>query len=291
MKQENKKCPICGAPASVLFNDFNGYIEGKTFDLYECSVCMASFVDPLISEAKLYNYIYNLGDKAPGYERYLRYAQLVTEFKNPLNILANAESVYWGVKNALEKYFKNKDISILEIGTGLGYLTYSLNKAGYSTKGLDISEEAVARANKRYGNYYTAGDLFEIVKKNIDKYDCVIMTELIEHVEDPKAFIGAAFSLLKEGGKLILTTPNKSTAPQGTVWQSDIPPIHLWWLAEDSIMYIAKSFNKKCEFIDFTAYTSMFYEDKAVVPMEFLQANLPRMDTEGNLFPKHVKIV
>lgn len=275
------KCPLCHNSANLKYEGLNGYIEGGKFDVYECTTCNATFVDPLVSDKKLYNYIYNLGDKAPGYERYLRYAQLVLDSENPLKLLADAENVYFGVKEAVEKNFPNKNISILEIGTGLGYLTYSLNKAGYKTVGLDISEEAVSRANKRYGNYYTSGDLFKVSKEI--KYDCVIMTELIEHVENPKDFIGAALSLVKEGGKLILTTPNKSIAPKDTIWQSDVPPVHLWWLAEESVACIAKSFNKNCEFIDFTPYTSKFYEDKAVVPIEKIQASLPRMDKNGKL--------
>lgn len=221
-----------------------------------------------------------------GYERYCRYAKLVKRFNKPLSMLASAESVYWSVSESLKKYFPEKNSSILEIGSGLGYLTYSLNKEGYNTTGLDISAQAVKEAIERYGDYYQAGDLFVLAKDSKKKYDCVIMTELIEHVETPKAFLEAALSLLNEGGKLIVTTPNKNIAPKGTIWQSDVPPVHLWWLAEESVSKLVAALGRKCEFVDFTPYTAKFYEDKAPVPIEDINNSLPKMDENNNLLPR-----
>jgi 2-polyprenyl-3-methyl-5-hydroxy-6-metoxy-1,4-benzoquinol methylase len=90
-----------------------------------------------------------------------------------------------------------------------------------------LSEEAVKKSKNKYGDFYRYGDLFKLAEIGKEKYDCVIMTEIIEHVENPKDFIMAAISLLKENGKLILTTPNKNTSPSGVIWQSDVPPVHL----------------------------------------------------------------
>lgn len=278
MNEQMQKCSLCGSQATIVFRGLKGYMEGQLFDIYECQKCEASFVSPLVSDKKLYDSIYSYGEKMPGYERYFRYSKIVKKFRNPLLMLSNAENVYWSVKEALGKYFQNKNVSILEIGSGLGYLTYSLNKAGYKTKGLDISREAVAEAKKKYGDYYEAGDLFDFQLSRRSSYDCVIMTEIIEHVENPKKFIEAAASLLKPKGRLILTTPNKSFAPKGTVWQSDVPPVHLWWLSEKSIADLAESLSKKCEFIDFTNYTKRFYENNEIVSIEQINSSLPRMD-------------
>ncbi|MCW3109392.1 MAG: hypothetical protein JWQ09_3898 [Segetibacter sp.] len=277
------QCVLCNGVANRTFEGLKGYSEGMLFDVYECGSCLATFVDPLKVDSQLYNDIYRQVEKMPGYERYYRYSKLVKQFNNPLKMLADSESVYWAVQETLRKQFPTKNISVLEIASGLGYLTYSLNKAGYKATGLDISKEAVQAANTRYGDYYEAGDLFVVAKNSTKKYDCVIMTELIEHVESPKAFVEAALSLLKEGGRLILSTPNKNIAPRGTVWQSDVPPVHLWWLAEESVSKLASTLGRKCEFVDFTEYTKKFYEDKAVVPIERINAFLPRMDKENNL--------
>jgi SAM-dependent methyltransferase len=262
-------------------------MEGSAYDLYECRVCEASFCDPLKSDSTVYEYIYAKPEIIPGYERYVRYSKLVKEVGNPLRALSQAENTYWSISEALKKYFPAKEhLSIAEIGSGLGYLTYSMNKSGYKTKGFDISVEAIAKAKEKYGNYYEAGDLFLFSKQYQGQFDCVVMTELIEHVENPKAFVEAALTMLKPDGKLILTTPNKSWTPKGYMWGSDVPPVHLWWFSEKSIEKLASLLGKKIDLLDFTPFTSRFYEPQWYPSIEDFQKDIPKMSKEGKYISK-----
>lgn len=286
MEKNIKKCNLCGGYASLTYENMKGYIEGLNYNIYECVTCDASFVDPIKADEHIYEYIYKQVKYVPGYERYWRYSELVKMVNDPLSLLCNADSVYWAVREVLQKFFTNrKNISILEIGSGLGYLTYSLNKAGYKTTGLDISNDAVSSAKQQYGNFYESGNLFDIVEDRKYRYDCVVMTEIIEHLEDPKSFIKTALSLLKDGGKLIVTTPNKSAAPKGTIWQGDIPPVHLWFLAEESISKLADDLGRKCEFVDFTKYTKKLYTPTYTATIDQIQSELPRLTKDGTVRP------
>lgn len=288
MDPVTKVCPFCNGEAKLAYVGMKGYVEGEHFDIYVCGTCGVSSVDPLKTDEEVYEYIYKQAEIMPGYERYHRYAQLVKKVRNPLALLSNSESVYWSVAQSLKQYFPGStNVSILEIGSGLGYLTYALNKAGYSAKGIDISEDAVSKANKRYGNYYEYKNLFKIIEEN-ERYDCVIMTEVIEHVEDPVSFIGAALKLLKSEGKLIVTTPNKNATQQGTVWHSDFPPVHLWFFTEESVKHIADKFSKKCEFLDFSEYSKKFYSPMYTGTIEDIQRNVPRLDREGVIMPNMI---
>ncbi len=279
-------CPICEGGTKQVYVGFKGYIEHSVYDLYECKNCEASFCHPMKSDHKVYDYIYSQASIIPGYERYVRYSKLVQQVRNPLDALSNAENTYWSIREALKTYFPSTNITIAEIGSGLGYLTYSLNKAGYNTKGIDISSEAVAKANQTYGNYYESGDILLLSDTHKDKFDCVIMTELIEHVENPKAFIIAALGMLKEGGKLIITTPNKSWTPKEYIWGSDVPPIHLWWFSEKSITMLADSLSKQCALIDFTGFTSKFYEPLWYPTISDLQSDVPKISVSGEYIGK-----
>jgi SAM-dependent methyltransferase len=287
MEKKQKNCTLCGGRAVLVYEKMRGYVQDSFFDVYECGTCDATFVDPLRSDAWLYEYIYKNAQKIPGYERYYRYSKLVKKTKAPLSLLSNAENVYWSIRESLQKLFsEKKDVKILEVGSGLGYLTYSLNIDGYQAVGLDVSEEAVRKAREEYGEYYIAGDLFDLAVKEKGKYDCVIMAELIEHVVNPKDFVQAALSLINENGFLIITTPNKTTAPKPVVWQSDFPPVHLWFFSEQTISMLAASLKIACIFVDFSSFNNKFYSPVFSGTIEEIQAGLPRLTKTGELFHK-----
>ena len=42
----------------------------------------------------------------------------------------------------------------MEVGCGLGYLTYALDKSQFNVTGIDISNKAIELAIKRFGNLY-----------------------------------------------------------------------------------------------------------------------------------------
>ena len=42
-----------------------------------------------------------------------------------------------------------------------------------------------------------------------EHFDCIISTEVIEHLENPRAVVRECFRLLKPGGYLVMTTPNQ----------------------------------------------------------------------------------
>jgi SAM-dependent methyltransferase len=286
------KCKICNSESKKTYENLEGYIQGKFYDLYECQECKVSFCDPMKSDDFVYESIYKQAEKVPGYNRYYHFARQVLKEKDPLNYLANSENMYWAIKKSLENNFQDKkNIKVLEIGSGLGYTTYALNKSGYSCVGIDISKEAVERAKEKFGDYYVAADIFEASKNIKEKYDAVIMTELIEHVESPVDFIKEAFKFLKDGGKLIITTPNKSFYPSGTIWKSDIPPVHLYWMGEETFLNIGKTLNKKVSFLDFQEFNKYFIYPKRHI--EYVNViNLTNFKKDGKVFlVKRLKIM
>jgi SAM-dependent methyltransferase len=142
----------------------------------------------------------------------------------------------------------------LEVGSGLGYLTFALQKAGYNVQGIDISIEAVTNAQAKFGNFYICDDLLTYANEKPNQYDVIIMTEVIEHLNNPQAFIGATYKLLRAHGACIITTPNKSFYPHNATWLTDAPPIHCWWFSENSLEHIAHRYKMQLQFVDFKEY-------------------------------------
>lgn len=248
-------CNLCGKEALLIEKSYQGYVENSFYKIYFCSNCNVSFV-PINEDVEIiYDLIYRYAEKVNGYNRYYRYLNTVKNEKDPLEYLASSEETYWVVKDALSKIEKEKkDIEIIEIGSGFGYLTYALNKDGYNTLGMDISQRAVEKAIQQFGSYYICADVNEYSKSTPKQYDVAILTEVIEHIEKPVEFLRSVSSMLKKEGKIVISTPNKTIFSDDIIWNTDSPPIHLWWFSKKSMLQIGGLLDMKVEFTDFTNY-------------------------------------
>lgn len=279
------ECLLCRNKVKVLYENYPGYKMGYFYSIFYCENCDTSFASPLKSDSNLYELIYSQIQIVPGFNRYLKYSAEVKTHTDSLEYLASSEDVYWSIQKFFQDFIIDKNDNILEIGSGLGYLTYSLSMKGYNVKGLDISKNAIEIATKQYGDLYVCGDIHELSEKEQGKYSVIIMTELIEHVENVHQFIASAKLLLKKGGYLILTTPNKSSYSKKVVWNTTAPPIHLWWFSETSIRYLAKYFDLSISFIDFSKYSSSYLRKPNI---HKLNANHPFghvLNSEGGVCP------
>jgi 2-polyprenyl-3-methyl-5-hydroxy-6-metoxy-1,4-benzoquinol methylase len=76
---------------------------------------------------------------------------------------------------------------------------------------LDISVTNPSKANELYpssNHFGIAADSFLLPFAN-ESFDCVIASEIIEHVYDPQEFVKELFRVVKKGGRLIISTPYK----------------------------------------------------------------------------------
>jgi SAM-dependent methyltransferase len=259
-------CNLCNGQAQLKHAEHPGYREGLRFDIYECTSCGASFSFPIVADEKIYQSIYDNIAIVPGYSRYFGYANQIQQEACPLDYLVRQEESYWAAGTHLAAHWPaSGDTRLLEVGCGLGYFTYALVQAGYDAIGMDISARAVRDACNRYGNYYECTDLGNFARGSKGRFDVAVMNQLIEHVPDIKALIKDVLDLLKPQGEIIITTPNKSVFPDST-WETELPPVHLWWLSAKSLERIAEEFGLSLTLIDFTDFYEINYRQYAPIP-------------------------
>ena len=110
-------------------------------------------------------------------------------------------------------------LECLDVGCGGGILSERLSRLGARVTGIDASENSinVAREHSIKSrleiNYrcITTTDLLKNEKeKFLNKFDIVIASEVIEHVNERKVFLSDISKLCRSGGLVVFTTINKS---------------------------------------------------------------------------------
>jgi SAM-dependent methyltransferase len=267
---EYQKCLLCGKDAVLKSTNKAGFQAPEIFRIWHCLHCNTAFAMPRTDTDNLYELIYKHAESIRGYNNYLKLYREIKSKKKPLRYLVSNSLIFWAVVHILKKKKISKTDNILEVGTGFGYLTYALHEAGYNALGLDISEEAINKAIQYFGNYYIHADVLKYADIHPESMNVIVLTEVIEHIEAPMEFIRALVKLLKKGGHIILTTPNKSYYPVDAVWSSENPPVHCWWFSEDSMIYIAQELDLSLEFLDYSeSYQARMSKEFSSVPIEY----------------------
>lgn len=249
------RCPLCGHASALVLRDHPAYAAPAKFDVYGCEGCESRFAWPLETSAALYEQLYGAAERLPGYDRYERFRRMLPAAERPLDFLAESEDVYWGVRQALAPLrARASRPRVLELGAGMGYLTYALNRAGFEALGLDHAEAAVSKAVETFGPFYRVASAGSLAELGLGRFDAVVATELLEHLADPATFVRDAAALLGPGGRLVLTTPNRGLYPSWLAWHTDPAPIHLWWFSTTSIRRMAWGCGLQPSFIDFSAF-------------------------------------
>lgn len=97
--------------------------------------------------------------------------------------------------------------NLLEIGVGSGSFLDAARRAGFTVTGCDLSPEVCEYVRSRYGIPVLRDDLNNLPKA---RWEVVVMSHVLEHVDDPLGFLQAARERLKPGGVLFVAVPNVS---------------------------------------------------------------------------------
>lgn len=107
---------------------------------------------------------------------------------------------------------------VLDAGCGTGYGTEILASAGATRAvGVDISETAIEYAREsssREAAEFLTGNLHELPFED-DSFDMAVCFEVIEHVDDQPRAISELRRVLRPGGLLAISSPNRDVYPPG----------------------------------------------------------------------------
>lgn len=150
----------------------------------------------------------------------------------------------------------DKKVKILDCASGAGYGSYLIAKTkknAYVT-GLEIDQDVYDYSKKKFRLKNLKFVREDIYKTKLKKgsFDYIISFETIEHVNDQQGLIKIFHDLLKPGGTLIISTPNRRLVSPGL--KKPLNTYHLReYLADEYGSHLREEF-KKVELL-FQAHT------------------------------------
>jgi SAM-dependent methyltransferase len=105
-------------------------------------------------------------------------------------------------------------VRTLDAGCGYGLFSAIAGRRGAAVVSLDVGERLVGRAMARASSRGVVGDACRLGLRD-GSFDLVISSEMLEHTHAPARAVGELARVLRPGGLLVLTTPNR-------VWQGPV---------------------------------------------------------------------
>ena len=157
--------------------------------------------------------------------------------QNKVRLTSSSDYPSLMCKHLCEKFGIKSGSKLLDVGSGVGIQCSNFANIGLEVYGVDNIDLPTSN------NFtYVKADL---TKNNIpfedDTFDVVFSKSVIEHIVDPELFLIECNRVLKQGGMLIILTPDWQT--QSDVFYDD--PTHVHPYTKTSLKYVLELYGFK----------------------------------------------
>ena len=207
-------CVMCGSPfftVNAQGKDYEYRTSDQIFHFVSCTACGHEYLNPrpadhCIGLAYPANY-YTLSGRHTS-----RQSAIIARFKS--FVVSHRLGFFKGL-------LKGK-VSVLEVGCGDGALLIDLKKTypGLNVFGLDMSLSADTVRRCAELGIPLIRTAVEQADYGVERFDLIIMNQVIEHVADPVTVVKTLASWLKPGGYITMETPDKAGYDRRLFYQS-----------------------------------------------------------------------
>lgn len=179
-------CPRCGAPVAVPWDQRTGSVR--------CAACgiASPFVDGVL--------LLSQSERDVNYPR-ASYASVGDVEDSHFWFETRVQAVLAALDD-VPPAFETADV--LDIGTGTGHLLPALERRGMRVTGIDVHVEGLALARARSDALFVCDARGELPMAS---FDLVLLTDVLEHVDDDAALLRQASGVLRRGGRILATVP------------------------------------------------------------------------------------
>lgn len=128
---------------------------------------------------------------------------------DPVALLrAESKLVAPWISETASKLLEQKNLYMLDMGCGGGFISNKLAKKGHTVKGIDLSPTSLDVA-KKYDSTksveYSIGDVTQL-NFTPNQFDVTLSCDVLEHVEEPQKLVQEAYRVTKPGGLFFFHT-------------------------------------------------------------------------------------
>jgi len=249
------KCPICETLVenSSYTETYTSPFNNQEYKKYECPNCELHWWEPL---------------------------KIIPEFYES-EVFESYVSFHEGIRSRIghnhQQFFihfpQNVKGRLLDVGCGDGVFLREAQKHGFEVWGIDFDSKSINTAKKSLGVdtlfAMSLEEFYEYAKKNSLTFDVITFFEVLEHQDNPKRFLEMVRDLLKPGGYIAGSVPNRESPfvidlYQKIISYNDNPPHHF-------LRFSAKALEntlKICGFSDVEVYKTDFPKEELLPYLE-----------------------
>jgi len=192
--------------------------SAQGFDVVECALCGFKHIVPIPTPEELVEI----------------YRQEYYSLEKPLYLERHREDLDWWNLVYSERYDTFEEHlpphrrRILDVGSGPGFFLLHGKQRGWQTLGIEPSAQAAAHS-RELGLAVEEDFLTEVAADHLGNFDVVHLSEVLEHIPDPRGMIKIAYRLLASEGLLCVVVPNDyNPFQQALMTTREFNP---WWVA------------------------------------------------------------
>jgi SAM-dependent methyltransferase len=220
----NITCPICGTEVetSSFKEVYVSPYNNQEYKRYECPNCEVHWWEPLKIIPEFY--------ESEVFESYIAFH----------------EGVGTRLRETHKAFFKHFPSNVrgrlLDVGSGDGRFLRYAKEEGFEVWGIDFDKKSVENVKRTLGIdtvfAMSLEEFYEYVKGRGLKFDVITFFDVLEHQDKPREFLERVKELLREGGYIAGSVPNRERLFVEITWKYshwDHPPHHFLRFSESSL--------------------------------------------------------
>jgi len=214
--REHVACNLCGADLPEILFEKQGY------PIVRCTRCGLVYVNPRPVKADLFS----------------RYSDEYFEkeyIPSMESVLHELKGYHDPILSRIKEFKQNG--RLYDVGCGPAFFLRRAIDFGWEVGGSDISAFAQRYARERFGIEIQCGEIGSLDLPE-EHYDAVTWLDVVEHLRDPKADLALGYRLVREGGVMVVSSPNvdgPSFHELGPRWDAIGPEEHIYYFGPETI--------------------------------------------------------